>query len=105
MRRDLYPRRWGLGPVVSEKRKTKTTTKKICKTRQKTKPQKQERNLFFFSKVHGVPDPRWWGLGPVASEKKKVKADGKLDKFGRPNEVATRGCRSAMTVNYGGDKP
>ncbi|KAJ2904860.1 hypothetical protein MKZ38_007052 [Zalerion maritima] len=30
--------------------------------------------------------PRRWGLGPVATEKKKLKADGKLDKFGRPNE-------------------
>ena len=30
--------------------------------------------------------PRRWGLGPVASEKKKLKADGKLDKFGRPND-------------------
>ena len=30
--------------------------------------------------------PRRWGLGPVALEKKKLKADGKLDKFGRPNE-------------------
>ncbi|KAF6819775.1 TruB family pseudouridylate synthase [Colletotrichum plurivorum] len=31
--------------------------------------------------------PRRWGLGPLASEKKKMKADGKLDKFGRPNEA------------------
>lgn len=31
--------------------------------------------------------PRRWGLGPVAQEKKKLKADGKLDKFGRPNEA------------------
>jgi H/ACA ribonucleoprotein complex subunit 4 len=31
--------------------------------------------------------PRRWGLGPVALEKKKMKADGKLDKYGRPNEV------------------
>ncbi|KAK0626308.1 pseudouridine synthase [Immersiella caudata] len=30
--------------------------------------------------------PRRWGLGPTALEKKKLKADGKLDKFGRPNE-------------------
>ncbi|KAL8298845.1 hypothetical protein RB597_007461 [Gaeumannomyces tritici] len=29
--------------------------------------------------------PRRWGLGPVAGEKKKLKADGKLDKYGRPN--------------------
>lgn len=31
--------------------------------------------------------PRRWGLGPVALEKKKMKADGKLDKFGRPNDA------------------
>jgi H/ACA ribonucleoprotein complex subunit 4 len=31
--------------------------------------------------------PRRWGLGPVALEKKKLKADGKLDKYGRPNEA------------------
>lgn len=31
--------------------------------------------------------PRRWGLGPVAQEKKKLKSDGKLDKFGRPNEA------------------
>ncbi|RDW89547.1 hypothetical protein BP6252_01579 [Coleophoma cylindrospora] len=31
--------------------------------------------------------PRRWGLGPVAAEKKKMKADGKLDKYGRPNEA------------------
>ncbi len=30
--------------------------------------------------------PRRWGMGPVALEKKKMKADGKLDKYGRPNE-------------------
>ena len=31
--------------------------------------------------------PRRWGLGPVALEKKKMKTDGKLDKYGRPNEA------------------
>jgi H/ACA ribonucleoprotein complex subunit 4 len=31
--------------------------------------------------------PRRWGLGPVALEKKKLKADGKLDKFGKPNDA------------------
>ncbi|KAK5083215.1 centromere/microtubule-binding protein cbf5 [Exophiala xenobiotica] len=30
--------------------------------------------------------PRRWGMGPVALEKKKMKVDGKLDKYGRPNE-------------------
>lgn len=31
--------------------------------------------------------PRRWGMGPVAVEKKKMKTDGKLDKYGRPNEA------------------
>ncbi|KAJ1338960.1 tRNA pseudouridine(55) synthase [Batrachochytrium salamandrivorans] len=31
--------------------------------------------------------PRKWGLGPVAQEKKKLIKDGKLDKYGRPNET------------------
>ncbi|KAI9837564.1 MAG: centromere/microtubule-binding protein cbf5 [Sarea resinae] len=31
--------------------------------------------------------PRRWGLGPTAVEKKKMKSEGKLDKFGRPNEA------------------
>ncbi|KAJ4460586.1 putative Centromere/microtubule-binding protein cbf5 [Paratrimastix pyriformis] len=30
--------------------------------------------------------PRRWGLGPKAQEKKALVRDGKLDKFGRPNE-------------------
>lgn len=30
--------------------------------------------------------PRRWGLGPNAQAKKKLIADGKLDKYGRPNE-------------------
>merc|ERR1719422_1790325 len=29
--------------------------------------------------------PRRWGLGPKAQMKKKLIADGKLDKYGRPN--------------------
>lgn len=31
--------------------------------------------------------PRRWGLGPKALEKKKLVKNGKLDKFGRPNEA------------------
>lgn len=31
--------------------------------------------------------PRRWGMGPVAVEKKKMKTEGKLDKYGRPNEA------------------
>ncbi|KAK4190676.1 Centromere/microtubule-binding protein cbf5 [Podospora australis] len=30
--------------------------------------------------------PRRWGLGPTATTKKQMKSEGKLDKFGRPNE-------------------
>ncbi|CAG8809602.1 18661_t:CDS:2, partial [Racocetra fulgida] len=30
--------------------------------------------------------PKVWGLGPKAMEKKKMIAEGKLNKFGRPNE-------------------
>lgn len=30
--------------------------------------------------------PRKWGLGPKASAKKALVSEGKLDKFGRPNE-------------------
>ena len=30
--------------------------------------------------------PRKWGLGPVASKKKGLVRDGKLDKYGKPNE-------------------
>lgn len=43
--------------------------------------------------------PRRWGLGPVAAEKKKLKADGKLDKFGRPNE-ATPAKWSSGYIDY-----
>ena len=31
--------------------------------------------------------PRKWGLGPMALRKKALKAEGKLDKYGRPNEL------------------
>jgi H/ACA ribonucleoprotein complex subunit 4 len=30
--------------------------------------------------------PRRWGLGPVASKKKALKLEGRLDKYGKPNE-------------------
>ena len=30
--------------------------------------------------------PRRWGLGPTAQAKKKLIAEGKLDKFGKPND-------------------
>lgn len=30
--------------------------------------------------------PRQWGLGPRAQEKKKLIGEGKLDKYGKPNE-------------------
>ena len=40
--------------------------------------------------------PRRWGLGPKASEKKKLISEGKLDKFGRPNEATP----TAWTGSY-----
>jgi H/ACA ribonucleoprotein complex subunit 4 len=40
--------------------------------------------------------PRRWGMGPVALEKKKMKSDGKLDKYGRPNEATP----STWTAGY-----
>lgn len=46
--------------------------------------------------------PRRWGLGPVAQEKKKLKADGKLDKFGRPND-ATPAKWNAEYKDYSGN--
>ncbi|KAH0612930.1 uncharacterized protein H6S33_009310 [Morchella sextelata] len=41
--------------------------------------------------------PRRWGLGPVALEKKKMKVDGKLDKYGRPNESTPQTWKKAYT--------
>jgi H/ACA ribonucleoprotein complex subunit 4 len=41
--------------------------------------------------------PRRWGLGPMALEKKKMKADGKLDKYGRPNEATPAKWNSEYT--------
>jgi len=35
--------------------------------------------------------PRKWGLGPRAILKKKMKEEGKLDKFGNPNESTPKG--------------
>ncbi|KAM7196513.1 Pseudouridine synthase [Naviculisporaceae sp. PSN 640] len=48
--------------------------------------------------------PRRWGLGPVAMQKKKMKADGKLDKFGRPNE-ATPAKWTESYKDYGAPAP
>ncbi|WEW56279.1 centromere/microtubule-binding protein cbf5 [Emydomyces testavorans] len=44
--------------------------------------------------------PRRWGMGPVALEKKKMKADGKLDKYGRPN-ASTPAKWQAEYKDYG----
>lgn len=44
--------------------------------------------------------PRRWGLGPVALEKKKLKADGKLDKYGRPNDATPAKWTQSYT-DYG----
>lgn len=48
--------------------------------------------------------PRRWGLGPVALEKKKLKSDGKLDKYGRPNE-ATPATWQAGYTDYNAGAP
>jgi len=40
--------------------------------------------------------PRRWGLGSTALEKKKLKAEGKLDKFGRPNDATP----TSWSTNY-----
>jgi H/ACA ribonucleoprotein complex subunit 4 len=47
--------------------------------------------------------PRRWGLGPVALEKKKLKADGKLDKYGRPNDSTPAKWTSEYKDFNGGD--
>lgn len=52
--------------------------------------------------------PRRWGLGPTAAEKKKLKADGKLDKYGRPNEATPAKWTDSYTDYSAGaqaDKP
>lgn len=53
--------------------------------------------------------PRRWGLGPVAQEKKKLKTEGKLDKFGRPNEKTpakwTEGYKDYSAAAEGGATP
>ncbi|KAK7749443.1 centromere/microtubule-binding protein cbf5 [Cytospora paraplurivora] len=46
--------------------------------------------------------PRRWGLGPTAAEKKKLKADGKLDKYGRPNEATPAKWTDSYT-DYSGN--
>ncbi|OLL23276.1 Centromere/microtubule-binding protein cbf5, partial [Neolecta irregularis DAH-3] len=43
--------------------------------------------------------PRRWGLGPIALEKKKMKTTGKLDKFGRTNDVTPSEWKSSY-VDY-----
>ncbi|KAJ3188214.1 centromere/microtubule-binding protein cbf5 [Gaertneriomyces sp. JEL0708] len=43
--------------------------------------------------------PRRWGLGPKAQEKKKLIKDGKLDKYGRPNEETPNNWKSGY-VDY-----
>merc|ERR1712141_103409 len=43
--------------------------------------------------------PRKWGLGPTASIKKTMVKEGKLDKYGKPNENTPSGWRSGY-VDY-----
>ena len=47
--------------------------------------------------------PRRWGLGPVASKKKALIAEGKLDKYGRPNaETPAEYLRAVPDAGGGG---
>jgi H/ACA ribonucleoprotein complex subunit 4 len=48
--------------------------------------------------------PRRWGMGPVALEKKKMKSDGKLDKYGRPNEKTPATWTAGYTDYNGGEQ-
>jgi len=41
--------------------------------------------------------PRKWGLGPVAATKKTMIKDGKLDKYGKPNENTPTNWKSGYT--------
>lgn len=43
--------------------------------------------------------PRKWGMGPHAQNKKKMVAEGKLDKFGQPNEQTPEGWKNSYQ-NY-----
>jgi len=57
--------------------------------------------------------PRRWGLGPTAQAKKKLIAEGKLDKFGKPNDktpaeylravpdLSVTGAKKAMDAGAG----
>lgn len=45
--------------------------------------------------------PRRWGLGPQAQQKKKLKSEGKLDKYGRPNDTTPSDWKKAY-IDYGG---
>jgi len=58
--------------------------------------------------------PRRWGLGPKAQQKKKLIADGKLDKYGRPNAntpaeylraVSSDVAAAAVAATSSGDAP
>ena len=42
--------------------------------------------------------PRRWGLGPMAQKKKQLVAEGKLDKFGRPNESTPKEYLRSLPV-------
>lgn len=64
--------------------------------------------------------PRRWGLGPTATTKKQMKESGKLDKYGRPNEMTpaqwkqeykdfndpngVNGEQSVLDPNHGNEK-
>ena len=73
--------------MVSSRRYAMYRTYSTLLTLYKVKRCIMERDLY----------PRRWGLGPVAVEKKKLKSDGKLDKFGRPNENTPAKWQDAYT--------
>ena len=43
--------------------------------------------------------PRRWGLGPIAQKKKGLIKEGKLDKYGRPNDSTPTNYLSSLQTN------
>lgn len=49
--------------------------------------------------------PKKWGLGPMAMNKKKLKQEGKLDKYGKPNDTTPTDFKSKYVDYSGKDAP
>lgn len=47
--------------------------------------------------------PRKWGLGPKSSTKKRMVLEGKLDKYGKPNENTPAEWLESYTYYSGGE--